>query len=189
MTETTREQWLAIKNCDPEGCEIFFFSQRGSKKVCRPSCRKKNYDPKRIIIFSTLDEALAQGYTPCTRCHPELERWEGAKKELARAAENFIREHYTDKFSLVALAGALHVDKSYLLRTFREVTGFTLLEYHNRVRCEAAMELLTHPELSVSYIAFAVGYVSASHFTQVFRKFTGKTPSQYRSDYLEELDK
>ena len=80
------------------------------------------------------------------------------------------------------------MDKSYLLRTFKEATGRTLLEYHNCVRCEAAKELLTRPELTISFVASAVGYVSASHFTQVFRRHTGKTPSQYRSDYLESLD-
>ena len=189
MTGTTREQWLAIKNGDTDSDGRFFYAVRGSKRVCRPSCRKRSYDPKRILVFDTLAEAAAQGYAPCPRCHPELERWEGPKKQLASAAEEFIREHYTEKFSLTALAEALHVDKSYLLRTFKEITGSTLLEYHNAVRCEAARELLTRPELTAAYIASAVGYVSASHFTQVFRRLTGKTPTQYRSDYLEGLDK
>lgn len=189
VTKTTKEQWLAIKNCDPDSGETFFYSVRGSKKVCRPSCRKKSYDPKRIIIFDTLDEALARGYTPCTRCHPELERWEGPKKQLASSAEALIQEHYAEKFSLASLAGELHVDKSYLLRTFKEVTGHTPLEYHNSFRCDAAKELLTRPELSVSYIASAVGYVSASHFSQVFRRYAGMTPTQYRNNYLDSLDK
>ena len=189
MTGTTKEQWLAIKNGDTESDGRFFYAVKGSKRVCRPSCRKKSYDPKRILVFDTLAEAAALGYTPCSRCHPELERWEGPKKQLAAAAEKFIREHYTEKFSLTALAEALHVDKSYLLRTFKEITGSTLLEYHNKVRCEAAKELLTRSELTAAYIASAVGYVSASHFAQVFRRLTGKTPTQYRSDYLEDLDK
>lgn len=188
MSKTTREQWLAIKNCDADSDGRFFFAVKGSKKVCRPSCRKKSYDPKRIIVFDTLAEALARGYTPCSRCHPELDHWEGPKKQLSAAAEEYIRAHYTEKFSLAALAEALHVDKSYLLRTFKQVTGNTLLEYHNRVRCEAAKELLTRPELTAAYIASAVGYVSASHFSQVFRRLTGKTPSEYRKDYLEGLD-
>jgi len=188
VTKTTKEQWLAIKTCDIESDGRVFYAVKGSKKVCRPSCRKKSYDPKRIIAFDTLDEALALGYIPCSRCHPELENWAGPKKQLATAAEEFIRAHYTEKFSLPALAEALHVDKSYLLRTFKQVTGSTLLEYHNTVRCEAAKKLLTRPELTVSYIASSVGYISASHFAQVFRRLTGRTPSQYRSDYLESLD-
>ena len=184
----TKEQWLAIKNRDARFDGQFYYAVKRGRIVCRPSCRKKSYDPKRIIVFDTLDEALARGYAPCGRCHPELEHWAGPKKQLASAAEELIRAHYTEKFSLPALAEALHVDKSYLLRTFKEITGSTLLAYHNAVRCEAAKELLTRPELTSAYIASAVGYISASHFTQVFRRVTGKTPSQYRSDYLEGLD-
>ncbi|MBR3394667.1 MAG: helix-turn-helix transcriptional regulator, partial [Firmicutes bacterium] len=87
-----------------------------------------------------------------------------------------------------SMAKELFVDKSYLLRTFKEVKRYTLLEYHNLTRCEKAKELLQRPELSIAYIASEVGYVSASHFTQVFRKVTGQTPSQYRSSYLRSLD-
>ena len=141
-----------------------------------------------MLLFDTLEDALEKGYRPCTRCHPELERWEGTKKELARAAERLIRQRYMEKFSLEALAGELHAEKSYLARTFKAVTGCTLLEYHNRVRCEAARELLTNPGIPVSFIATEVGYVSASHFTQVFRKLYGVTPTRYREAYLTSLD-
>ena len=188
MTAITKEQWTAIKNCDKRYDGRFFYGLQSTKKVCRPSCPKRSYDPKRIAVFDTLEEALSQGYRPCSRCRPELPDWSGAKTELAKAAEQYVREHYTDKFSLSVLADTLHVDKSYLLRTFKSVTGHTLLEYHNLVRCEIAKELLTRPELSASFIASEVGYVSASHFSQVFRKTVGCTPSEYRERYLKSLD-
>ena len=38
-------------------------------------------------IFYSLDEAAAEGYHPCFRCRPDVQNWQGAKKELARAAE------------------------------------------------------------------------------------------------------
>ena len=80
------------------------------------------------------------------------------------------------------------MDKSYLLRTFKEIKGYTLLEFHNIVRTEKAKEMLQRPELPIAFIASEAGYVSASHFTQVFRKVTGQTPSQYRTAYLRSLD-
>ena len=55
----------------------------------------------------------------------------GARRELANAAEQLVRERYTQKFSLDALADAVHVDKSYLLRTFKKMKGTTLLAFHN----------------------------------------------------------
>lgn len=106
------------------------------------------------------------------------------KGELVRSAEALVQKHYLEKFSLRQLSDSLHVDKSYLLRTFHERTGMTLLEYHNRIRIRAAQELLTHPEIPVSSIAASTGFVSASHFSQVFRRHTGQTPSEYRAEYL-----
>ncbi len=184
----TKEQWQAIKNCDENYNGRLFYAIRNTKRVCRPSCRKKSYDPGKVVVFDSLESALKQGYRPCCRCRPELEHWEGPKKELAAAAEKLVRENYKEKFSLDALAGSLHIDKSYLLRTFKEVTGSTLLEFHNRVRCEKAKELLYRPELSISSIASQVGYVSASHFAQVFKRVEGCTPTQFRAAYLKSID-
>ena len=81
------------------------------------------------------------------------------------------------------------MDKAYLARSFKSVKGVTLLEYCNAIRCERAREMLTHPELSISYISSAVGYVSASHFAQVFRRAWGCTPSEYREDYFRSLNR
>ena len=172
----TKEQWLAIKNQDKTYDGQFYYALKRSKKVCRPSCKKNALRPERVIIFDTLQDALDKGYTPCSKCRPDKESWAGARIELANAAERMVQQNYKEKFSLESMAKELFVDKSYLL------------EFHNLTRCEKAKELLQRPELSIAYIASEVGYVSASHFTQVFRKVTGQTPSQYRTSYLRSLD-
>lgn len=186
--QVTKEEWLAIKNSDKNYDGKLYYALKKSHKVCRPSCRKPTLRPDKVIIFETLQQALDQGYQPCSKCRPDKESWAGARVELANAAQKIIEERYQEKFSLESLAKDLFVDKSYLLRTFKEVKGHTLLEYHNLFRIKKAKELLERPELSIAYIASEAGYVSASHFTQVFRKVTGQTPSQYRSEYLRSLD-
>lgn len=188
MMTLTKEQWLAIKSHDASYDGRFYYTVKNGKTFCRPSCTSRSCAAKNVIIIDTMEDAVRKGYRPCSRCHPELEHWEGAKAELSHAAEKLLRERYADKFSLDALANELHTEKTYLARTFKAVTGRTPLEYHNRIRCEKARELLTSPEVPVSYIASQVGYVSASHFTQVFRRIYGVTPSQFRDDYLTDLD-
>lgn len=106
------------------------------------------------------------------------------REELSRRAAEHISFNYTKKFSLQELAGALHVDASYLARTFRDVTGKTLLALHHETRCEEACRLLNAPEPSITEIAYRVGFVSSAHFTRVFRKIKGCTPSEYRSAAL-----
>ena len=183
-----KEQWNAIKNRDRSYDGVFFYGLRTTKKFCRPSCPKPSYNPRRIVIFASAEEAEQSGYRPCSRCHPDLPNWTDAKTELARSTGHYIQTHYADKFSLSTLAEAMHVDKAYLARSFKSVQGVTPLEYCNHVRCENAREMLTHPEMSISYIAATVGYVSASHFAQVFRKALGCTPSEYRESYFRSLD-
>ena len=120
------------------------------------------------------------GYRPCLRCRPDQPDWEGAKKELAKAAARLIDKHYKEPFSLKALAGELYINESYLARTFKKETGSTLLDYHNRVRCQKAAELLTDTESPIAFISGETGFCSSSHFTRIFKEFYGCTPSEYR---------
>lgn len=184
----TREEWLAIKNRDQSYDGQFCYAVKGSRIVCRPSCTCRTCTPDKVILFPSVQDAETAGYRPCSRCRPDLPEWGGRKKELAKAAQHIINEGYERKFSLDAIAGELYVNGSYLARVFKACTGQTLLGYHNSVRCEKAQELLTCPELSIAYISEKVGYASVSHFTRIFKKITGETPSEYRRRYLEELN-
>jgi len=105
-----------------------------------------------------------------------------AGRRLARQAGYFIREHSGQKFSLDEIAGALFVNGNYLSRVFRRETGCTLLWYHNAVRCEKAKKLLSESDLPVTEVGAAVGFVSPAHFSHVFRKMTGITPSAWRNE-------
>ena len=104
----------------------------------------------------------------------------GSRDALVSAAEAYIEAHSTEKFSLKRISEALYVNGSYLLRQFKAHTGKTLLEYHNTVRCERARALLRETDMSVSAVGAAVGFVSSAHFSHVFKKVTGQTPTAYR---------
>ena len=99
---------------------------------------------------------------------------------LTQSAVAYIEAHYKEKFSLQTMACDLYVNGSYLLRVFKKYTGFTPLAYHHHVRCQQAKELLNNTGESVSDIGEAVGFVSSAHFSHVFRKMEGCTPTEYR---------
>ena len=183
----TKEQWNAIKNRDKRYDDLFFYGLKTTKHVCRPSCPSRLCNPKNVVIFDSLEDAVKKGYTPCLKCRPEKGNWQGSKAELAESAKELMRADYREKFSLKEIAGKLYVNESYLLRTFKEVTGQTMLEFYNHTRCSAAKELLTRNELSISYISDCVGYASPSHFTRIVREIYGCTPSKYLKDYIRSL--
>ena len=183
----TQEQWQAIRNKDKAFDGAFYYTMKGSRRFCCPSCESRDPEPARIIIFDTPEEAIAAGYHPCLRCRPDRPGWQGAKKELASSAVRWIENNYKTKFSLKKMAGELFVNESYLLRVFKEVTGDTPLHYHNRVRCEAAKELLTDARFAIADVAAMTGFNSASHFTRIFREYAGVTPTAFRSAYFQSL--
>lgn len=102
---------------------------------------------------------------------------------LIQAAKAYITAHSREKFSLQAVADALYVNKSYLLRRFKAHTGYTLLGYHNQVRCEQAKQMLADTALSISEVGETVGFVSSAHFAHVFKKTVGLTPTEYRNTH------
>lgn len=103
---------------------------------------------------------------------------------LTEAARDYIDAHSDEKFSLAAMADALFVNRCYLLRVFKAHTGVTLLAYHNAVRCEKAKALLADGDISISQAGEAAGFVSSSHFSHVFKKTVGVTPTAYRDSVL-----
>ena len=117
----------------------------------------------------------------------ENEARKGSGKALSDAAKAYIESHSAEKFSLRAISEALFVNGSYLLRLFKANTGHTLLEYHNTVRCERAKQLLMNEAIPISQIGDEVGFASSAHFSHVFKKIVGVTPSEYRITQQKEL--
>ena len=57
-------------------------------------------------------------------------------------------------------------------------------EYLIFYRVKKAKQLLKDPDLPIQHIAYSVGYNDPFAFSKVFKKETGISPSQYRTDYL-----
>lgn len=109
-----------------------------------------------------------------------LQNSRGAQAATAKKAADYIEAHFTEKFSLERMAAALFINKIYLAKCFKRVTDYTLLQYHNLVRCEKAAELLRTTDLSIEIISGQVGYATASHFSRTFRTVYHCSPMEYR---------
>lgn len=83
------------------------------------------------------------------------------------------------------ISGQLHQDYNYLSNLFSEVEGTTIEKYFISQRIERVKELLVYDELSLSEIAYRLGYSSVAYLSNQFKKVTGFTPSYFKS--LKEL--
>lgn len=83
--------------------------------------------------------------------------------------------------SLDSVSSLLNINPSYLSCIFKRCTGINFLDYITNLRIKAAKEYLADPFKSASEIASMVGYDSSSYFTRAFKKNTGLTPTEYRT--------
>jgi two-component system, response regulator YesN len=96
-------------------------------------------------------------------------------------AMGLIQQRYWDQFSLSALARQVGMSKYHLSHRFREVLGVTFRDYLLRVRLERAKVLLAAGHVSITEVAQNVGFGDLPRFDKVFKRYTGVTPSAYRS--------
>ena len=97
-----------------------------------------------------------------------------------KTIEQVNRRFCSNDLSLNALAGELNVNKTYLCRLFKEKTGMNFIEYITVLRLEKAKKLLEHKDKLIKEICFESGYENYNHFCKVFKRYTGKAPSEYR---------
>ena len=86
----------------------------------------------------------------------------------------------TADLSLSRQAEILNVNASYLSTLFKKETGTTLTEYVAKKRVEQAAFLLTSTNLQIQTISQNCGIYDVNYFTKLFKKYTGKTPKEYR---------
>lgn len=96
-------------------------------------------------------------------------------------AIGYIKDHLQEKLTVEQIAQHAGFSKYYFLRLFKRVTGCTVVQYINLLRCETAKELLRDRNHTVKETALACGFDNLSYFTSVFKKCTGYLPNEYKS--------
>ncbi len=79
------------------------------------------------------------------------------------------------------ITSKIHHDYNYLSNLFSEVEGITIEKYFIKQRIEKVKELIVYDELSLSEIAYKLGYSSVAYLSNQFKKVTGFTPSYFKS--------
>ena len=107
-------------------------------------------------------------------------QWQRAEPRDIWKARRFIEERAHEHISLKKVAGEVGINPTHLSEKFKQVTGTKFVDYVARTRFDKACKLLDNADLRISEVAFAVGFQSLSQFNRVFKKRSGKSPTQYR---------
>jgi YesN/AraC family two-component response regulator len=115
------------------------------------------------------------------RINPPVSKSEVMRHEAnLRRATVFIETHLHTELRLDQVAREAGMSKFRFCRRFKDDTGLTFREFLARRRIARAVELLRDQTRSVSEVYLDVGFKDASHFSRVFLKVTGQSPSRFR---------
>lgn len=96
-------------------------------------------------------------------------------------ANEFIRERFTESLTHEQIAETVAVHPVYLAQLFRRYYGCTIGEYARKLRIEFACRRISATHDPLVEIALDAGFYDQSHFSKVFKHFTGFTPSRFRA--------
>ncbi len=103
---------------------------------------------------------------------------------LGSRIKSYIDRHYMEPLTLQSMGEALHVSPYYLSHVFKEMSGYSPMQYLLRRRIGEAQTLLITTDLPITEIAGRVGYDTQSYFNLQFSKHVGMPPNQYRKNYI-----
>ena len=98
-------------------------------------------------------------------------------ENMMKAVEN----HFTDSdFNLDSLAAEVKLSKSTMNRKLKAMTGLTPMDFVKNIRLRSACRLLRQADMTVSEVAYAVGFNDPKYFAKCFKEEYGQTPSQFQ---------
>ena len=97
-----------------------------------------------------------------------------------------IEDSYSDdQLNVDTLASAMNMSRSNLHRKLKSLSGISTTNYINQFRINKSLELLQNKDLSISEVAYQVGYTDPKYFTRLFAQQIGTSPVSYRQNLVE----
>lgn len=101
--------------------------------------------------------------------------------QIVEYASKYMLEHYMDNIDLSIFSQELGFSSAYLTKLFNKYKGCTPSKYLADLRINYAKQLLLNSDLPIRQIGEKVGYPDQFHFSKMFRKATGMSPSAFRN--------
>jgi len=102
------------------------------------------------------------------------------REKYLEEALRLISEHYSEAIAVKDVAEFLEMSESSFVKMFKNKTGYTFLKYLTLYRIKNSVKFLADKRLRVCEVANMVGYADCRYFGDVFKKYLGMTPLEYR---------
>ena len=136
---------------------------------------------EKLMRFETIVDSKNWLYNTLLFVNEYLSAKAASREEaIVRRIKESIEKNLLSDISLASLAHELYYSPNYLNLIFRKSTGGTIFDYIVGCRVKKAMEMLTDPKLKLYEIAEKLGYSHTAYFSNVFKKYAGLSPKEYR---------
>lgn len=111
----------------------------------------------------------------------DLNNSDNAHYELLNKIIEYIKQNYfIEGLSLNDIGAEVHISPTYISTLFKKHTGRNFSDYLIDIRMSKAIDLMKKTSLKAYEIGEKVGYTNSQYFYVVFKKYTGKTPSEFK---------
>lgn len=100
---------------------------------------------------------------------------------LVKAVSDYVMDHLSQRVKVEDMAKAFFMSRYYLSAKFKKEAGVSVTDYVLGLKVHEAKKLLRERDRSITEIGCWLGFSTTSHFSHVFKKYVGQTPSEYRA--------
>lgn len=128
-----------------------------------------------LHLLTMVTDLLQEYGRPITT---QREKGRSSKDTLVKRSITYIQKNYLNPISTDDVCKNLGFNKNYVCHSFKNITGNTMVDYLNMLRCQHAHKLLVEGKLSVADCAQQSGFNHVSYFSKTYRRHMGELPRE-----------
>lgn len=133
-----------------------------------------------MAVMTQLEQHRGQSASPLDRSHSDATHAEQQHPSWLQKSLLFMEMHYKENLSVAQVADWIGVSRTHFSQYFTKLKGISPSRYIEKLRIQEAKQLLHKKQLSITEIAYSVGYHDLYSFSRAFKRHTGWTPSEFR---------
>lgn len=145
--------------------------KKGNQEILNDLHAMKTFIQLKEYVRSMIDDLMQQ-----------IEQFNNNKENLQiKIVKDYIEENYHQDITLESMASLIHMNPYYFSSFFKKHTKTNFKKYLTDIRMKEALRLLLKKDLLVYEVAERVGYKNVRQFSDMFKKYYKKLPSEYRA--------
>ena len=161
---------------------------KGEKEKTSDRSRLPLISRKQLMDFGLVIQMILTNITGAAELITIQDVFDTDYSPRVKHAIQYINTHLDKHLSVSDAAAVVHLSPSRFAHVFSEQTGVSFYRFLINARVQRAKNLLEYSSLSINRITARTGFCNQNYFSNVFKKVTGLTPTQYRKNQQRSVD-